>query len=229
LINGAVQVCTLESDQIWQDYIDMNMDHNVVDLRFLNFVDSKIYILEYPTSKIHEFIHQEIFRQLNERSRYVNSLGTATINGRAPDLIISPSSRCPRSVTPQGISRSDFITLIVEIGYAQDWPGIHGLDAKAEYWFNNRVGLEYIIAVKVYRMNNVLSNCEYKVWDIRAMNGIFTANVPLVNFFAGNHNIFLDSRRILGIPTAEALPAHCPPQMRINMSRIRNNAIDEGY
>jgi hypothetical protein len=177
-------------------------------LQFLELSDDgKLWIVELPTSKVHEGIAGEfewVFGCACPALR--GSLGvwghaTVVVNGenKEPDKSYGPLWNVPNSVRPQALQGATWLTFVLEVGKSQSWPSLR---ERARMWYDYP-GIQYILLIKV---DDQATSLSYEFYD-RMVNGLVANNLPAVNhtsFFynlnGAQQTILLDSRRLLGIP-----------------------------
>jgi hypothetical protein len=125
---------------------------------------------------------------------------------------------------PQNSTWENYATVIVEIGVSQKWGKRGGLDEKAKKWFNalRLHGLQYILCVKVDLKRHESPEYSYKLYDVPGLNGEFPEPPPNPTSFTNDSaaKVYLDPRRILGIPSSSSLPQGVADPIVIDLSHI---------
>ncbi|EQC34840.1 hypothetical protein SDRG_07644 [Saprolegnia diclina VS20] len=195
-----------------------------VALRFVDLVNGSIIITDFP-SEAHEYFignFESEFLHASGNHKEVRKSGSFTasrgqgIMKKAADATFGPMhdtlNRGPRPTLDEGPPRvlrdvSDWVTLAVEVGYAQAWTGL----LVAGNWWSNYVGVKYVVLA---RIDEEATTLEYRLYEIvlvgdlavPSQQGTLTVEDDAA---AGDHTLRFDTRVVLAIPPGLDLP----PQM----------------
>jgi hypothetical protein len=194
------------------------------ELRFLEFKDSKVYIIEWP-ALLHEAVIDTFKARFLQASGNMNEIGkkgsfTAHRNGdhsKEADATFGPFEDTPnRNNPPAGISVGSWVTLVAEIAVSQSWASLK----RAALWWANYPGVEYIICIKISPRTHTWRYCMYSIENQGVLpDPRFDKNFR-GDIIAGQHTITLSARRILGIPNHLPLPAGVTPNIDVDFRDI---------
>jgi hypothetical protein len=191
-------------------------ENSLFTLRFLERSDDgKLWIVELPTSDVHEGIgtkfHSTLVVACPTLRHYLGSWGHATRNVndevQEPDQSYGPGRNVPNCGRPQNLQGARWLTFVVEVGRSQSWPSLR---RKARKWYGYP-GIEYVLLIKVDEQATTLA---YEFYDTM-VNPLVANGLPAVRCIALDYDpngsaepIVVDNRRLLGIPPG---PRGTPP------------------
>ena len=211
-LDEPIYIGQLEHLNIWDEYGLLDDVPLLPKYLFLDDDNLDLFIIELPTDK-HDYMARDMFAQLRDQCRDVDSVGSGRRNHMEADERICPDPDTSNLQLPQGVSMAALSTLVIEVGLSQKWTGKGGLDDKAKKWFQKRnsLGLQYILCVKIdiQKHTRVINDVSYKLYDRQVMAGnfrTFAATHLGLQQNVANAQIQLDARRLLSIPVNQPLP-----------------------
>jgi len=204
---------------LWNQLLES--DNTYTKLLWYDAGESKVYVIETP-SQPHEVAAEEIGDQIKILKPDVFScksnrwIGGDQV-GREADASFRPTQGV--SPPPMGILLKDYVTVIVEVGYAQGFGGARGLRAKANMWLAHYPSVMYILLVHISKKLNSL---KAELWQRNAANPTQTRNFS----HPGAQPLVLSSHTILNLLPNTVLPHGHPATIQINFDLVRN-AIKE--
>jgi len=206
------------SVQKYNDFLSKEHPYSAM----FDYEDGNIFIVEIP-SEPHEIAIGEIGVQIGRSQVYQHitdfsssrKIGNDGI-GREADKSYVPYQNhfAPGAVLPHGINAKDWITLVFEVGWSQGFNTPRGLRAKANLWLNNYPTVEYVVLIHVSKKCHALNLQLFE-------RGVQNNPTITTNFSHGNHNLALDTKRVLGIPANSPLPQNFPQNIIIDLAQIR--------
>jgi hypothetical protein len=209
-------------------------ENSLFSLRFLELSDDgKLWIVELPTSEVHERAAEKfnlaLFLPSPDLNDYCDTLGHTTIyvNGRniKADKTYGPLPNIPNSVRPQALQPGDeWITFVLEVGRSQRWDS---LCRRALRWYNY-TGMQYVLLISISPEARSMS---YELYEVNLAPGNVATQLPApaAGYNTIRHKqgvltpvlITLDSRRILGIPAGQ-LPQGVPANLTVDLRAVLN-------
>jgi len=130
----------------------------------LDWNDNKIVIVELPT-EVHERAGEHLGRQLlNLLDPHIAPKGATTIASNPPapaapgSSLEADKSFRPNRAPPAGVTRENWVTLVIEIAYRQSFPAA---EAKALRWLNETSCRE-VIVIGISALGNSMRACVYR-------------------------------------------------------------------
>jgi hypothetical protein len=225
---AAFEVCSGISPQLWEAFAAESDECPRISLRFLDFANNKVYIVEYPHTPPHEIMKTRFVRALHSASAdSLDDFGNVTLHGFEADATFGPGDYANRLPRPVGLPANDpWVTIAVEIARTQTWDS---LVAKANVWAQIR-GIQYIICLKV---SEDLNCCRFSLYSIpgnpplpRALPEPTTSDqFDLRNQADANPYIIqISSRQVLQVDAAHPLPIGVPAVLEISLRDVTTRA-----
>ncbi len=210
-------ICNGVPVETWNSFLDQRVENLPIPLRFIEYDDGRIIIIELPSGDHEEFI-REFETKFVVRSGNPDAIGKrgsirASRGGSAArkeaDATFGPRRTTPhhdRNRLPNhhpNLSRREryqfWITFAVEVGVSQSW---RSLDNAAEWWeaYN---GIHYILCIRVQPDEQ---SADFKFYDLSGRRRrVIEGHVPPPTR-RSRTTITLDTRKLLAIPDDQPVP-----------------------
>jgi hypothetical protein len=217
LSSDGYVICNGVSVETWNCFLDQREEDLPIPLRFIEYYDGKIIIIELPSGDHEEFIQEFV-------SKFVGRSGNSDAIGKRGSIRASRGGSAarkeadatfgPRRTTPHHdrnrlpnhhpeLSRREryqfWITFAVEVGVSQSWSS---LDRAAEWWEGYN-GIQYILCIRV---QPVEQSADFKFYDLSGRRRrVVEGHVPPPTR-RSRTTITLDTRKLLAIPDHRPVP-----------------------
>jgi hypothetical protein len=238
---GGCEPFLVTDEFVSQDDLREYCEHSAYEsspftLRFLELSDDgKLWIVELPTSEVHERAAEKfnlaLFLPSPDLNNYCDTLGHTTINvngeNMEADKTYGPFPNIPNSVRPQALQPGDeWITFVLEVGRSQRWASLR---RRALRWYNY-TGMQYVLLIGISAQAKSMS---YELYQVNPMPGNVATQLPppVAGYSTIRHKqrgvqtpllITLDSRHILGIPALQQLPQGVPANLTVDLQAVLN-------
>jgi hypothetical protein len=230
--HDPVLVCDEVKIDVFNTFLETKSEGLIIRGRFLELLDRKLYIVDWPTY-VHESVVQYLtmrFLQACGNSSVIRQSGSITAHNlgypnKEADATFGPMKRTPnRTNPPHGIQFSSWITFAIEIAVSQSWTSLE----RAASWWMRYPGIQYILCIKVshkarcwsYRLYSISTNSQ-NLLPQPIVHGEFRGNIV-----AGEHLINLDARRVLSIPHGSPLPQGVNSVFTIDLKAVVDDTRD---